>query len=159
VNSTIRVALFGLLAGLALVVVIVVTAADNGPTLTSWAQGLGIGAVVAAGPVGVLVSDGAPSTIVALGGGMTLAGAATTPGGFLMGLPMAVVGVALMFTGLSVRSPLDWRLVGSTVGYAIVLVIGIYAGLAAGIGTATAVTLAVIVAISPKWIGAQGPPN
>jgi hypothetical protein len=150
-----RVAFLGLLAGLGLFVVLAVVSPDNGPGLTSLAQGLGVGAMVVAAPIAVLMSDRIPSTIVALGGGMTIAGAATTPGGNVAGLVMAVGGFALLFTGASARSPLDWRLVGSTVGYAIVLVIGTYAGLAPGLGTFISLILATAVATSPRWVPTQ----
>lgn len=148
-------AFLGIIAGIGLFVVIAGIWPDDGLDQTSFLQGLGLGAIVAAAPVGALVSRGAASSIVALGGGMTIGGAATTPGGNWTGMVMAVTGFGLLFAGASYTSNATWRLFGSTLIYAVVLAIGMYAGLAPGLGTFISLILATAVATSPRWVPTQ----
>lgn len=140
-------ALLGLLAGVALFAFVAGPAQDDGP---DFAQGLALGAVVAAGPVAALTAGRRPSRVVALAGGMTIAGAATTPGGNLAGLVMAVVGLVLL-VGMPARPDLTWGLTATTLGYALTLVIGMYAALSVGVGTAIALAIALAVATTTKW--------
>lgn len=137
--------------GVALFVLIAFIAGDDGTAVTWILGGLAIGATVAAAPVGALLSDGTPSTIVALGGGMTVAGAATTPGGNFAGLVMVIAGLALLLTGAVASPAFTWKLVGSVVVYAIALTIGMFAGFVVGPGTVVALVISAGVATSPRW--------
>lgn len=139
--------------------VVAFVAPDDGPDPTSLATGFALAGIVAAAPIAVLLSDSTSSRITALGGGMTIAGAATTPGGNLIGLVMAVAGFGLLLAGASGVSELRWRLVGAMFGYAIILAIGIFAGLSAGIGTVISLMLATAVATSPRWIRSWDQPG
>jgi hypothetical protein len=152
-------AFLGIVVGLGLFVVVAVVSPDEGPDPTSLMQGLGLGVIVAAAPVAALASGGSASNIIALGGGMTIAGAATTPGGNFSGLVMAIAGFGLLFAGVSHTSNVTWRLFVSTLTYGIVLAIGMYAGLAPGLGTIISLILAIAVAISPKWIPSPDSPR
>ena len=140
-------ALLGLLAGVGLFVFVAGLAPDDGADSTSIAQGLALGAVVAAGPVAALTAGRRPSSVVALAGGMTIAGAATTPGGNLAGLVMALAGLVLL-AGVPARPDLTWGLTVTTLGYTITLMIGMYAALSVGVGTAIALAIALAVACS-----------
>ena len=122
-------AFFGILAGLGILLAVAVVLPDEGTDLNSMMEGLGLGAIVAAAPVGALASRASGSDIIALGGGMTLAGAATTPGGNFSGVVMAVAGFGLLFAGASHTSNVTWRLFRSTLTYGIVLALGMYVGL------------------------------
>jgi hypothetical protein len=149
-------AFLGIVAGLSLLVVVAWIAPDHGPDPTSFMEGFGLGAIVAAAPVAALASRGPASNIIALGGGMTIAGAATTPGGNFSGLVMAIAGFGLLFACVSHTSNVTWRLFGSTLACGIVLTIGMYAGLAPGLGTIISFILATAVATSPRWLPTQG---
>ena len=143
-------ALIGLLTGVALFAFLAGLAPDDGPDSRSIAQGLALGAVVAAGPVAALTAGRRASSVVALAGGMTIAGAATTPGGNWAGLVMAVVGLVLL-VGMRARPDLTWGLIATTLGYALTFVIGMYMALSVGVGTAIALAIAVAVATTTKW--------
>lgn len=158
-SSAIRATTFlGIVTGIAVFVVIAAIAPDEGPDPTALAQGLGMGAIVAAAPTGALMSGGTPRMVVSLGGAMTVAGMATTPGGNLAGLVMAVAGLPLLLAGASRGPFLTWGIVGSILGFGVVLAIGMYAGLAAGLGTVLALTLSIGVASSPLWLPGGSPP-
>jgi len=143
-------ALLGLLAGVALFVFVAGLAPDDGADSRSIAQGLALGAVVAAGPVAAWTARRRSSSVVALAGGMAIAGAATTPGGNWPGLVMAVSGLFLL-AGMRGRPDLTWGLTAMTLGYTLTLVIGMYAALSAGVGTAIALAIALAVATTTKW--------
>lgn len=143
-------ALIGLLAGVALFVFVAGQAPDDGPNSRSIAQGLALGALVAAGPVAALTAGRRSSNVVALAGGMTIAGAVTTPGGNWAGLVMALVGLVLL-AGVPARPDLTWGLTATTLGYALTFVIGMYAALSVGVGTAIALAIALAVATTTKW--------
>jgi hypothetical protein len=155
-STTSRVTAFlGILAGVGILLAVAVVFPDEGPDSTSLMHGLGLGAIVAAAPAGAQASRGSGSSIIALGGGMTLAGAATTPGGNFIGLVMTVAGFALLLAGAPHTSKVTWRLFGLTLTFGIVLAIGMYAGLAPGPGTIIPLLLAIVVATSPRWIPTQ----
>lgn len=143
----------GLFVAVLLFLAIAVVFPEDGPDSTSIAQGLALGAIVAAGPVASLVSRLRPSSLAALAGGMTIAGVATTPGGNLSGLVMAIAGL-LLLAGVTTRGVVG--LIGPMVGYAVSLVIGIYAALAGGVGTVIALSIALAVATSPRWLPGRG---
>lgn len=141
----------GVLAGLTLFVFIAFIAPDDGPDIDGTLLGLGLGAVVAAPPMAVIVSREKDPILVSLSGGMVIAGVATTRGGNWAGLVMALVGVLLLAGAIPAPLP-GWGIIGLMVGYAVVLVIGVIAAFSAGIGTLLAFVIAVAVAMSPRWL-------
>jgi hypothetical protein len=148
-------ALLGILTGVGILLAVAVVFPDDGPDSTSLMHGLGLGAIVAAAPAGALTSRASGSDMIALSGGMTIAGSATTLGGNFGGLVMAVAGFGLLLAGVSYTSSVTWRLFGPTLTYGIVLAIGMYAGLAPGLGTIISLILAIVVATGPRWIPTQ----
>lgn len=141
----------GVLASLTLFVVIAFIAPDDGPDIDGALLGLGLGAIVAAPPMAVIVSRGEDPIIVALSGGMLIAGVATTGGGNWTGLVVALVGLLLLAGAIPAPLP-SWGIIGLMLGYALVLVIGQIAAFSAGVWTLLAVTIGVIVAMSPRWL-------
>lgn len=141
----------GVLASLTLFVFIAFIAPDDGPDIDGVLLGLGLGAIVAAPPMAVMASRGEDPLIVALSGGMVIAGVATTGGGNWTGLVVALVGLLLLAGATPAPRP-SWGIVGLMLGYAAVLVLGQIAAFSAGIGTLFAVMIGVIVAMSPRWL-------
>jgi hypothetical protein len=145
-------AYLGIFASIGLFVVVALVSPNEGVHPDSLMQGIGLLAIMAAAPIGALASKGSTSSVAALGGGMSIAGFATTPGGNGIGLVMAVVGTALPFADVSDRFQVTWRIFGSTLMYGIELAIGMYAALASGFGTTISLILAIIVIASSRWI-------
>jgi len=146
-------AVLGLLLAVAVLVVAAFIAPDDGIDAFSLQQGIGLAATVAAVPVALLLRPVGPWREVALGGAMALAGVSMTFGGNLIGLLMAIAGVAILLTGASQQPSLTSGLVVRLVGYAILL--GAAMGLSLGESTLprtlASVVLAVIVSTSPLW--------
>jgi hypothetical protein len=64
---------------------VAVMASDDGLTSTSLRQGIVLAVVLAAAPIAALARGTDSASLVALGGGMIVAGAATSQGGNLLG--------------------------------------------------------------------------
>ncbi|GBD84256.1 hypothetical protein BMS3Abin02_00646 [bacterium BMS3Abin02] len=127
-------------------------APDHGPTRISMRQGIALAAVFAAPPIGVLISPVNAASMVALGGAMFVAGAATTPGGNLLGPIMMAPGLLLLLVGASHRPPLTAALIGRFLLYAIALVVGVVLALGTGVLTGLgALLVAAVVASSTRW--------
>jgi hypothetical protein len=137
---------------------LVFIAPDNGVNASSLQQGVGLSAAVAAVPVAILLRPADPTRVVALGGAMVLTGLLTMFGGNLVGLPMVIVGMAILLVGASQQPPITSGLVVRLLGYAILLGLAVWLSL----GDTTlllvlaSVLLAAIVATSSIWGQSSG---
>lgn len=128
---------------------------DDGATVSSVREGITIALVFAAVPIATLAPTVTAASVVVLGGGMTIAGFATTPGGNLLGPVMAVVGLLILFTGASRRPAMTSGTIATMLACALALSVAMYAVL----GTTSwwqiliAVVLAGAVAVSTRFIG------
>lgn len=120
------VAAFGLLVALGILILVVFVGPGDGLDPSSLQQGIAIAIVVAAAPVAVIVRPVDASRVVSLGGAMTIAGVATMFGGNLAGLLMAISGLPILLVGAAREPPISWGLVGRLVGYAVLLVLGMW---------------------------------
>jgi hypothetical protein len=133
-------------------VVVAIVAPDGGPTGISLRQGLVLALVFAAAPIAALARGTSSASLLALGGGMMVAGVATAPGGNILGPVMAVSGLLLLLVGGSGQPKLTARLIGSLLLYGIML----YAGSLLAVDTMIlsgllALILAVVIALSTHW--------
>lgn len=144
--------LFAIVAGAGLSV-FVAFAPEDGVDSGSLTQGLSLGAVVAAAPLAALIGAGRQSRVVDLGGGMTIAGAVTTPGGNVAGLVLMIAGFVLLVSGASRGQERSWSRFPATLGHGLLLAVGMYAALAGGVATVIALLLALAVASSPWLLG------
>lgn len=130
--------------------VVAVVAPDDGLTSTSLRQGIVLAVVFAAAPIAALARGIDSASLVALGGGMMVAGAAATPGGNLLGPVMAFEGLLLLLVGASGQPKLTARLIGWLLVYSVMFRAAAWLALDAMVGTglAAAVALAVVIAIS-----------
>jgi hypothetical protein len=134
-------------------VLVAFIAPDDGIDASSLQQGIGLAATVAAVPAALVLRPVEPSRGVALGGAMALAGFSMTFGGNLIGLLMAIAGVAILLAGASQQPSLTLGLVMRLVGYAILLGAAMWLALGESTlpQTLASVVLAVIVSTSPLW--------
>ena len=147
--------ILGLLVAAGVFLLIAVIAPDDGPRAVLVRIGLLYAAVFAAPPMALLLGDGAPGLAVAAGGGMFMAGMATMPGGNLLGLLMAAVGLLLLFVGGSPLPRLTVLLALKLVAYGVVLILGVWLVFDDGpLATLSAVLLAGLIAISGRlaWL-------
>jgi hypothetical protein len=83
---------------------------------------------------------------------MTVAGAAVTSGGNLLGVVMVASGVLLLLVGGSHRPLLTAALVGRLLVYAIVLAAGVFLAIDTAMWTGlAAIVVAVTVSLSTRW--------
>lgn len=153
-NTPLRVwAVLGLLLAVSVLVLVTFIAPDDGIDASSLQQGIGLAATVAAVPVALLLRPVEPWRRVALGGAMALAGFSMTFGGNLIGLLMAIAGLAILLAGASQQPSLTLGLVVRLVGYAILLGAAMWLSLGESTlpQTLAAFVLAVIVSTSPVW--------
>lgn len=140
----------GLLVAVGVSILVGWVAPDDGATSISVRQGLAYGLVFAASPLGVLVARVPARAAAALGGGMTVAGAATMPGGNLVGGVMLATGFVILLTGTAAGTDgITRALLVRFVSTALLLFAGVV--LALGVspigGAAAAVTAGVVVSI------------
>lgn len=142
----------GLLVALGVFVLVALVAPDAGLSATSLGQGVALAAVFAAAPIAALAPQADATSLVALGGGMTVAGAATTPDGNFLGVVMVASGVLRLLVGGFHRPSLTAGLMGRLLGYAIVLAAGILLAIDAAMWTGVAgIVVAVMVSSSTRW--------
>jgi hypothetical protein len=146
-------AVLGLVLAGGILVFVGLIAPDNGVDASSLQQGIGLAAVVPAVPVAILLRPVEPSRCVALGGALILAGLSTMFGGNLVGLLMAILGVAILLAGASQQPPLTLGLVVRLFIYVIVLGVAEWLSLGESTLPRTLVSaaLAAFVATSPVW--------
>jgi hypothetical protein len=138
------VALPGLLFSLGIGVLATFVAPDDGVDPSSLQQGIAIAVVMAAVPVAVIARQVPASRVISLGGAMTIAGMATTFGGNLAGLVMAIGGLPILVAGASAEPPMSPGLIARLLGYACSLVAGMWLSL--GSSTPLMKTLGVLLA-------------
>jgi hypothetical protein len=139
--------------GVAAVVFFVVsTAPDGGVETASLRQGSVLALLFAAPSLAVLAAPSNLQSVLALGGGMIVAGAALTPGGNPLGWPMAAVGFLLLAAAVGSRFVVGWLLLGRLFVTAAVLIAAFYLALPdsmlAFLGSLILINL---VAISGRW--------
>lgn len=146
-------AALGLLLAVGVLVLVAFIAPDDGIDAASLQQGIGLAATVAAVPVALLLRPIGPWRPVALGGAMAVAGFSMTFGGNLIGLLMAIAGIAILVAGASQQPSLRLGFVLRLVGYAILLGAAMWLSLGESTlpQTLASVVLAVIVSTSPLW--------
>jgi hypothetical protein len=142
----------GLLTAVGVFVLVALVVPDGGITATSLRQGVALAAVFAAAPTAALAPRVDAASVVALGGGMTVAGAAVTPGGNILGPVMAAVGLLPLLVGGSDRPSLTAGLIGRLLVYAIVLAAGTWLAMGTTLLTGFAALLAALIAsTSTRW--------
>ncbi len=142
----------GLFVAFGVFVLVALVAPDAGLSVTSLGQGVALAAVFAAAPIAALAPRADAASLVALGGGMTVAGAAVTSGGNLLGVVMVASGVLLLLVGGSHRPLLTAALVGRLLVYAIVLAAGVFLAIDTAMWTGlAAIVVAVTVSLSTRW--------
>lgn len=130
---------------------------DDGATVSSVREGITIAVVFAAVPIATLALTATAASLVVLGGGMTIAGFATTPGGNLLGPVMAVVGLLILFTGASGRPAMTLGTIATMLVCALALSVAMYAVL----GTTSwwqilvTVVLAGAIAVSTRFVASR----
>lgn len=154
-NGTQRAAsLLGLVVAFVLFLMSTFVWPDDGATASSFREGITIALVFAAVPVATLAPTVTAASLVALGGGMTIAGFATTPGGNILGPIMAVIGLFILFTGASKKPPMTPGIIVMMLACTLALSVAMYAVL----GTTTlwqtlaAVVLAGAIAVSTRFV-------
>lgn len=127
---------------------------DHGMTASSLRAGIAVALVFAAVPIAVLAPTATAGSLVALGGGMTIAGFATTPGGNLLGPIMAATGLLILFTGASNEPAMRPSIVAMMLLCALALSIGIYTipGATSMWQTLIAVVPALAIAVSTRFV-------
>lgn len=127
---------------------------DHGATVSSVLEGITITLVFAAVPIAILAPTVTATPLVALGGGMTIAGFATTPGGNLLGPIMAAIGLLVLLTGASKKSTMTPGIIATMLACALALSVAMYAvlGTTSFWQTLLAVVLAGAVAVSTRFI-------
>lgn len=146
-------AFLGLILAVGILVLVGFFGADSGVDASSLRQGVGLAAAVAAVPVAILLGPADPNRVVSLGGSMTLAGLTTMFGGNLVGLLMAIVGVAILLVGASQQPPITLGLVVRLTGHAALLGFAVWLSLGetTPLLVLASVLLAAIVATSSIW--------
>lgn len=127
---------------------------DDGATTSSFREGITVGVVFAAVPIAILAPAVRAASLVALGGGMTIAGLATTPGGNLLGPIMAAIGLVVLFTGASKKPPMTSGIIATMLASALALSVAMYAvlGRTSIWQSLIAVILAGAIAVSTRFI-------
>jgi hypothetical protein len=132
--------------------VVAVVAPDEGITANSLRQGVVLASVFAAAPIAALARGADSASLVALGGGMMVAGAATMPGGNLLGPVMVFAGVILLLVGSSTRPKLTAGIMGRLLAYAISLGLAVWLALGTmALSGIVSLVLALAVATSTRW--------
>lgn len=138
-------AVLGIFAAIVMFVLVTFIAPDDGPTLTSWRQGLALMLVLGAPAVGALM---APEHAAALGGGMVVAGAVTMMGGNTPLLLMAACGFLLLLAASVQDAPVTAAMIIRFVLLAVALTAGVYLAhdteLITGLGALAIASLIVI---------------
>lgn len=131
---------------------------DDGANVSSARDGIAIALIFGAVPIATLAPTVTAASVVVLGGGMTIAGFATTPGGNLLGPIMAVIGLLILFTGASNRPAMTPGLVALMLACALALSIAIHAtlGTTSIWQTMVAVILAGVIAVSTRLVRIVG---
>jgi hypothetical protein len=147
------VGLLGLLLAVGILVVVGFIAPDSGVEASTLLQGVGLAAAVAAVPVAILLRPADPGRVIALGGAMTVAGLSTMFGGNLVGLPMPIVGTAILLVGASQQPPITLGLVVRLTGHAVLLGLAVWLSLGETtvVLVVASVLLAAMVATSSIW--------
>lgn len=141
----------GLLVSGGVFVLVALIAPDAGITTTSLGQGIALAAVFAAAPIAGLSRRTDDGRIVSLGGGMSVAGVATTPGGNLLGPVMAATGLFLLLAGASRRPLFTVSLITKLLAYGIALGAAMWLAIGTNILTGlVAILSALIVSTSPN---------
>jgi hypothetical protein len=142
----------GLLVACGVFILVALVAPDTGITATSLRQGVALAAVFAAAPIAALARGADAALLVSLGGGMTMAGAAMTPGGNLLGPVIAFSGLLLLLVGGSGRPRLTAGLIGWLLVYGVMLSAGAWLALdTMAVTRLAALVLAAVVATSTHW--------
>lgn len=153
-NGTQRAAsLLGLVVAFVLFLMSTFVWPDGGATASSFREGITIALVFAAVPVATLVPTVTAASLVALGGGMTIAGFATTTGGNFLGPIMAAIGLFILFTGASKKPPMTAGIIATMLACALALSVAMYVvlGSTALWQTLAAVVLAGAIAVSTRF--------
>jgi hypothetical protein len=151
-NRRIKVVIVDLYVATAVVLLIGVIAPDDGPSADSLVQGLIFGVIFSAAPIAALTRGIDSATVMALGGGMVVAGAASTPGANLLGPVMALCGVLLMVAGGTDEPWRRMRMIVMTLVYGLVLSVAMW--LAVGtmaMSGLPSLILAIAIATSTRW--------
>ena len=136
----------GVLAAIAMFVLVTFLASDGGSTIISWRQGLALMLVFGAPAVGALA---APAHAVALGGGMVVAGAGTMIGGNTPMLLIAASGFLLLLAASAQRAQVTLAVIMRFVLSAVALITGVYLALDTALITGLgAAAIAVLIVIS-----------
>lgn len=148
------VSLLGLAVALVLFLMSTFVWPDEGVTVSSVREGIAVALVFAAVPIATLAPTATAASLVVLGGGMTVTGLATTPGGNLLGPIMAVVGLLILFTGAAERPAMTTGLIATMLACALALSIGMYGTLGATSWwhTLLAAVLAGAIAVSTRFV-------
>lgn len=127
---------------------------DDGATASSFRAGITVALVFAAVPIAILAPTVTAGALVALGGGMTIAGFATTPGGNLLGPIMAVIGLLVLFTGASNEPTMTPGIIATMLVSALALSVAMYAVLGGTSiwQTLVGVVLAGAIAVSTRFV-------
>lgn len=147
------VSLLGLAIALVLFLISTFIWSDEGATVSSVQEGFMIALVFAAVPIAALATTVTAPSLVVLGGGMTIAGLATTPGGNLLGPVMAVMGLLILLPGASKKPAITPGIIAMMLACALALSVAMYAvlGTAALWQTLVAVVLAGAIAVSTRY--------
>ncbi len=141
----------GLLVAVALLVAVGFVFPDGGPTGVSLRQGLGIGLVVAAPPVSVLLARRDSQALVAMGGGLVVAAVATMLGGSWPLALAAVPGCVLLAAGAKFGQPLSWVVVVRLALTSVALIAGLFLAMPGdALLTAAAIGFGALVVISGR---------
>ncbi|MGH8916522.1 MAG: hypothetical protein ACRDZM_18650 [Acidimicrobiia bacterium] len=150
------VAILGVVVAGGVFVLVAAVAPDAGAGPSTIRVGIALAALFAAGPVAALAPGAGPALLVSLGGGMIVAGAATTPGGNFLGPLLALSGLLLLWVGASDEPPLSSRVVIRLLFYAVLLGGGMWLAIDTESMTwIAAILLALIVGLGP-WISHVG---
>lgn len=103
-----------------------INAADEGMDTAAMGQTAALTLAFAAVPLATLIRQVSPSAVFSLGGGMTVAGVATTPGGNLLGIVMIATGLAFLLVGAAASPLISPGLVGWLVVYAVAITASIW---------------------------------
>ncbi len=148
------VSLLGLAVAFVLFLMTAIVWPDDGATASSLREGITVALVFAAVPLALLAPAVRAASLVALGGGMTIAGFATNPGGNLLGPIMAAIGLVVLFTGASKKPPMTPGIIATMLASALALSVAMYAALGTtSLGKSlVAVFLAGAIAVSTRFV-------
>lgn len=148
------VSLLGLAVALVLFLMSTFVWPDEGATVSSVREGIAVALIFAAVPIAASAPTATAGSLVVLGGGMTVAGLATTPGGNLLGPIMAVVGLLILFTGAAERPAMTAGLIATMLACALALSIGMYGvlGTTSWWHTLLVAVLAGVISVSTRFV-------